>query len=207
MSEGFDDVPQPRVTLDHCHAPKKEDGLHRKCVDDMKRLARSGTTPIPQIYQSCTQELHTADMVAGSTLPTESSLSATLHRSRRSRYPRLPESLNDLQQLLNVFTHTGVNHQERFLVANTVSQANGSIVFATNIGIEWLVQYVHWHMDGTFKSAPRLFTQVFTIHIIRSRKTIPCAYCLLPSKSKQCYQGVLRSLKDFADANHLHLAP
>ena len=84
---------------------------------------------------------------------------------------------------------------------------NGSIVFAVHEGLRWLSDYPDWHLDGTFKVAPPLFTQVFTIHVVRDRKTVPCVHSLLSSKTKFCYRGVLRNIKNFCEEHHIQLAP
>ena len=207
VSDGFDDTPVARGTNDHTHAPRGESGLQRHCVSQMKKAAREGTTPVPQVYAQYSQQLHQHDPLASSTLLSESSLSATLYRARRSRYPRLPDNLQDLQNIPELFSHVGADHGERFLLANTISEANRSIVFASHSGLGWLADYDDWHLDGTFKAAPRLFTQLFTLHVIRDRKAIPCLYCLLPSKTKLCYRGVFRALKDFCEEVHILLEP
>ena len=197
VSDGFDDTPVARGTNDHIHAPRGESGLQRHCVSQMKMAAREGTTAVPQVYAQYSQQLHQQDPLASSTLLSESSLSATLYRARRSRYPRLPDTLHDLQNIPELFSHVGADHGERFLLANTISEANGSIVFASDSGLGWLADYDDWNLDGTFKAAPRLFTQLFTLHVIRDRKAIPCLYCLLPSKTKLCFftQAVWRKIQ------------
>ena len=60
-----------------------------------------------------------------------------------------------------------------------------------------------WFMDGTFKVAPRLFKQLFTVHVMLEGKVIPCAYALMASKSKRSYQRVFRELKDYVENMHL----
>ena len=121
VSDGFDDTPVARGTNDYTHAPRGESGLQRHCVSQMKKAAREGTTPVPQVYAQYSQQLHQHDPLASSTLLSESSLSATLYRARRSRYPRLPDNLQDLQNIPELFSHVGADHGERFLLANTIS--------------------------------------------------------------------------------------
>ena len=85
-------------------------------------------------------------------------------------------------------------------------EVNGSIVFAANEGLRWLADYPDWHLDGTCKVAPPLYTQVFTIHVVRDRKTLPGVHSLLSSKRKVCYRGVLRNIKNFCEEHHIQLA-
>ena len=50
-------------------------------------------------------------------------------------------------------------------------------------------------MDGTFKSIPRLFTQLFTIHSQYREHIVPLVYCLLPDKKRETYYNVLDIIK------------
>lgn len=206
QSQGLDDVPTPRGDFEHTHGPRAEDGLQRKCVSQMKAAARSTTTPIPQVYSEMASQLQAEDLVAASMLLPEASLSASLYRARRQQYPALPQSLQDLQVIPDVFSNLG-GGEERFLLSNTLADNNGHLLFATDEALRWLSEANHWHMDGTFKSAPRLFVQLFTIQVVRGNKTIPCIYGLLPTKRKRCYKNVLRIVKDAVAERHLPLQP
>lgn len=52
------------------------------------------------------------------------------------------------------------------------------------------------YADGTFKTAPLLFYQIFTIHGIYNGHVVPLVYCLLPNKKEITYVTVLNKLKD-----------
>ena len=90
-------------------------------------------------------------------------------RARRSRYPALPQTLHDLDNLLEIFSNTGPIIIWRVSTSNTTTEVNGSIVFAADEGLRWLANYPDWHLDGTFKVAAPLFTPAFTIHVVRDR--------------------------------------
>ena len=50
-------------------------------------------------------------------------------------------------------------------------------------------------MDGTFKSCPSLFYQLFTINIFVEDQQVLVGYMLLPGKSRQIYDRAFLSLK------------
>ena len=51
-------------------------------------------------------------------------------------------------------------------------------------------------MDGTFRSTPPGFKQVYIIcSVDKANNTFPVMYCLLPSKESEVYSFVLKSLK------------
>ena len=54
-----------------------------------------------------------------------------------------------------------------------------------------------WLVDGTFKSCPKLFSQLYTIHgCTNDGWTFPAAYCLLRSKSAVTYTKMLNAVVD-----------
>ena len=50
-------------------------------------------------------------------------------------------------------------------------------------------------MDGTFKAAPRVFTQLYTIHAVYRDHVVPVVYCLLSNKTRATYHRVFDILK------------
>ncbi|XP_072397919.1 uncharacterized protein [Diabrotica undecimpunctata] len=53
----------------------------------------------------------------------------------------------------------------------------------------------HWYADGTFNSAPPLFSQIYTIHGVRYSNVIPTVYALLTNKTQETYTRVFQQLK------------
>lgn len=53
-------------------------------------------------------------------------------------------------------------------------------------------------MDGTFKIAPILFSQVFVILGSRNGGVHPCLYALLPNKNQATYNTLLVEIKNLA---------
>jgi hypothetical protein len=53
--------------------------------------------------------------------------------------------------------------------------------------------------DGTFKAAPKLWTQLYTIHGMKNGYTVPCVYALLPDKRKETYTRLFRQIKFWLD--------
>jgi len=204
-SRSLEDHPIPRGQEVHSHAPKAEEGLQRHCVTLMKEAARTTTDAIPQIYTTFANQLQGTDQIAAATLLPEASLSSSLYRARRSQYPVLPQTLQGLVDIPAVFANIG--QDVRFLLSNTLPAEHGHLLFAADVALEWLADNSNWHVDGTFKASPRLFTQLFTVQVRKEKKTLPCAYCLLVDKRKQSYKNVFRALKDAAGDRNLQLVP
>lgn len=54
----------------------------------------------------------------------------------------------------------------------------------------------HWFVDGTFRSAPQLFYQVYVILAEKFSGVLPIIYALLPNKQQKTYEEMLHLLKD-----------
>ena len=67
-------------------------------------------------------------------------------------------------------------------------------VFLTDRNIDTREQNAHLFMDGTFKVAPELFVQLFTIHALGDSRALPMGYVLLQSKCQADYERVFRKL-------------
>ena len=73
------------------------------------------------------------------------------------------------------------------------------IILTTEPNLDFLCQSMRWCGDGTFKAAPELFTQLYTIHGMKSGYTVPCVYALLPNKRKESYVQLFRQVKSWLD--------
>ena len=88
-----------------------------------------------------------------------------------------------------------------------MSQDDDIIIFATDANLQILSQSSALFMDGTFKAAPRLFTQLFTIHTVYRDHFVPLVYCLLPNKQRTTYYAALETIKRKMADIHLLFNP
>lgn len=113
-----------------------------------------------------------------------------IYTARSQVRPPLPRTLNDLHTVLEEYTRLTTSKGERFLLVND-SQRN-IIIFTTKSNLEFLSTCSCVYVDGTFKSVPSLFLQLFTIHGFRFNNYIPLVFTLLPNKTTDSYEAVLR---------------
>lgn len=62
-------------------------------------------------------------------------------------------------------------------------------------------------MDGTFKVAPNIFHQLYTIHGCVNSQTFPCILALCTNKDKNTYNLLLTTIIEHCESNNLQLAP
>ena len=83
------------------------------------------------------------------------------------------------------------------------------LAFGTLQSLKILCESDHIFLDGTFKSCPSPFAQLYSIHTYSSvlNGTLPLLYTLLPNKTKNVYTLFLNELRTAAINNDLVLNP
>ena len=81
-----------------------------------------------------------------------------------------------------------------FLLYDSGQIATRILIFGTRENLNLMERFPHWFLDGTFKTAPSIFFQLYTIHALVIERTIPCVYALLPNKSQATYTMLLQQL-------------
>ena len=75
------------------------------------------------------------------------------------------------------------------------------LVLATDSNHDFLCKSIRWCGDRNFKAAPKLWTQLYTIHGQKSGYTVPCDYALLPNKRKETYVRLFTQMKSWVTAS------
>ena len=71
------------------------------------------------------------------------------------------------------------------------------LILTTDFNLDFLCQSLRWCGDGTFKAAPKLWTQLYTLRGQKNGYTVPCVYALLPNKRKEPYIRIFRQVKSW----------
>jgi len=167
----------------HDHPPNQE-----QCsADIVKRLKRKAEThpELPPSQVLCT-ELGGVPSAVFRQLLEQEALARTMSRVQRKDLPAASTSLTDLLDVPQRYKRTLLG--EAFLMYDSrESQASSSedeeegeegerrdrpdrvLVFGTRRNVEMLCESGTWFLDGTFKVAPTIFAQVFTILGLRKR--------------------------------------
>lgn len=158
---------------------------------NMISAALQGSDPPRKIY---------ADNVAGMSadaavcLPEYHSCQRSIQRARqrvRAPYP-VPNSFRELD--IPVDLQSTINGESFILFDSGRDDDARIILFGTNDNVRFLEENIHWFADGTFKVAPTLFCQIYTIHAIKCNMVLPLVYALLPDKREETYRRMLDAL-------------
>ena len=130
---------------------------------------------------------------AAAKLPRLESLKRTIRRQRQSttNFRPQPATLEDLQ-IPDEYQRT--NKGDLFLLFDSGPETQRILIFGTHTNTEMLVASQSWLADGTFKTAPPLFSQVHAIHSLRGGPNpledghlLPSLFVLLPNKTEAIY--------------------
>ncbi len=117
-----------------------------------------------------------------------------MHEVWTNVYPLLPKSLAELLSSPSNYNHLTTNKRECFLLLDNVRQSIA--ILSTPSNLQNLSQASTILVDGTFYTAPHLFTMLSTtIHGFHCGWYIPLVFCLPPSKESAVYEAAFHLLE------------
>jgi hypothetical protein len=192
------------------HADHGRELARREFKNGVKEeVARDPLKPVPQIFQELRRHFNSAG-VRGATeediqaaLPIYDIVRSSAYRKRAKTLPLVPQNRGDLI-LDGVRRET---NDDRPFVLDVDSDENKIVVFGTETFLRKLCAADIVFMDGIFKSAPQIFTQIYTLHIFWMGIMVPVVYSLLPDKSAQTYRRMFEIIQRAATRLNLQFKP
>ena len=77
---------------------------------------------------------------------------------------------------------------EQCILYDSGPAADRILIFGTDANVTLLSTAQKWQCDGTFKVAPVLAAQLYTIHVSYLNDYVPVIYALLPNKEEGTYE-------------------
>lgn len=132
------------------------------------------------------------------------SLKRYIRRYVHEGRPKDPDSLEELI----IDGDWKLTDGERFLIYDNGPNSNNRIIiFGTDICLKQLSEAKTWFMDGTFKSAPALFKQIYIIRVPLVTSAISCVYAFLQKKTEDTYEELFSEISALAADMDLFLDP
>ncbi|KFD69465.1 hypothetical protein M514_18337 [Trichuris suis] len=94
-----------------------------------------------------------------------------------------------------------------FLAKDPVVGEDRILLFTTRTNVDKLAHAPVCIMDGTFKTAPTVFYQIYIIHAPVGSRIFPLVYALMSGKSQALYKRLFEDLVDIAEEYELRLNP
>lgn len=129
------------------------------------------------------------------------SIKHVVYAERAAAFPPIPHTR---QQIVANGIWASTFRNDRFLIPGP---NNDILIFATDDNIRVLSSCDFYFMDGTFKSCPSLFMQIFCIHGLYNNYCLPLVICLLPAKSQETYTALFQRLINYAQMLGVNLNP
>ena len=126
---------------------------------------------------------------AAQALPTWDTFKQKAYRARHHDRPKAPKTREDIH-LDGKYLKTNAN--QNFVLFDT-NDADRIICFSSPHQQEILSNCKEWYVDGTFKSAPPGFAQLFIIHGWFNDEMYPCAWVALRNKTAGVYKKMLEN--------------
>ena len=176
----------------HLHAPDEQAVICQETKVGIKREARD---------QIVSASLVTVSEGTAVKMPRLDSLKRTIQR-QRVRHLAAPAQPTSLEQLVLPAEYQLTAKGEQFLLYDSGPDTQRMLIFGTQRNLEMLKLAEHWMADGTFKTAPPLFSQVYVVHalrggaqLMRDGHLLPSLFVLLPNKTEATYRRMWEQIR------------
>ena len=168
-------------TNDHTHAANRGEVQALKVRQEMKKNAPERPRKRLSSATHFKSVAHLNDH-ALVTMPAVHHIRGDIRRQRKRAGNPVPVPQDRFFDIPPEYQQTSAS--DAFLLHGTGNGDDRILVFATIENIQLLAESQWWFMDGTFKTSPELFFQVYTIHNCTANRVLPCVYALLPNKQQ-----------------------
>ena len=115
-------------------------------------------------------------------------------KRRKQTYPKLPTSIEELTGLLH--EAPSLERLYKGQIKTHDDQRTCGIALGNNELMEYLATCDGMGFDGTFKTCPHLFYQMFTVFAIRGSHYFPAVVVLLEGKTYEMYLATFQFIKN-----------
>ena len=163
----------------HNHVPDTAKVEARRTLEKIKTHAVGTLETTHQLVANASANVNEA--VAGQ-LPPVRNIKNTIKRIRYQAQAPLPTPKNLLDLAIDGEFLIPLRG-ENFLLHDIGPGKHRTIMFSTQRNLDLMAQCPNWYCDGTFKVAPPLFQQLYTIHAVQYHNVIPTVFVLMSERS------------------------
>ena len=177
----------------HNHAPDEASNQVRLFNKRLKIAAVTTTLTPHQIIADASIGL--SEMVAAK-VSSPKRLKRNILNARRtvSSTPSAPRDLIELR-IPEIYRMTVSAPPQQFLLFDSGPGVHRTLIFSTSNNLNLMANSEHWFADGTFKTSPPLFQQIYTIHGVKYNAVIPTVYILMSQRTEEAYLNAFVQLK------------
>jgi len=163
--------------------------------DISKAIKRRAVDTLEPPINIINQELRVANIAVPDQIANKDTLRKMVQRARNDNntVPAVPRDLIEPDKYQSYQPASGAD--ERFLLIDTSPALNRILVFGREHDRTCAGEMKTVYGDGTFKTAPPLFTQIYVILAKRQGFVFPVLYALLPNKEQQTYVRLFNEIR------------
>jgi hypothetical protein len=143
--------------------------------------------PVRNAYDIAT--VNAAARYPSAYIPTFASIQSRLNRKRATSFPPIPQTITDVA-VVGPWQRTW--NDKQFLIH--IDNGWGVAMFATHKSLRILAACTVIFVDGTFRTAPKPYKQLVTIHGMYRGVVVPLCFCLSTGKSVAQYRHIIHEL-------------
>ncbi|CAM4833660.1 unnamed protein product [Rotaria magnacalcarata] len=180
------------------------DQRRRQIISTIKKRVANEHIPVCSIVE---QEYATAKLTKEEQeiFKTPKQLESGLLKSRRKMYPPLPTCQNFV---IPDFISKTIDSTPFLLFDQTRNEFGGRLlVFSSQSQMDLLLDAEVLMADGTFRSCPRLFEQIYVILAVKDSKTYPVLFALTSNRKEATYITILDVIRTEAQHRGVSFAP
>ena len=193
------DVNNPPARIDvlevgdhHGHLPDIQEIEKLKVLNTIKsNVAANPTAPIKRMYDDTVSALQRQQNPLDlEDIPIFEDISQTLKRKKTQNVPPIPATIDDVR-FNGPWKETWDGQNNLMHLDNNW----GIAIFGTRKQTKMLRRAKTLYVDGTFRSAPHPYKQIYTIHAEVRGHVVTVATCLMLNKNTGSYRQVIQALK------------
>ena len=191
-------------TKKHTHPETKAEIAAKAVVQRIKRHAEDHPTEHPSKIVAVEIENEDDDEVLAH-LPERENLRRFTNRTQNRTRPANPTNLAELH--ISPPYDVTKKGEKFFFYDSGEGEENRVIIFTTERNLRYLCNSPIIFSNGTFKTAPDMFVQLFTVHGLYRNHLFPFVYALTTNKDENSYNTLYRELKRICAEYNLVLSP
>ena len=187
------------ISKEHNHSADPADIEVRKFMEKVKDDAKHTRDSPHYIISTAASNL---SEYGAQGLPTVNSIKRSIRKVRAKENCGLSTPSHRMDIVFSIeYMKTFKN--DDFLLFDSGMEEERILIFSTYANLDVLTSCQHLFCDGTFKTVPTLFEQLYTIHGLKNGFCIPLIFALLPNKKEETYVSFLRSVKELARLSNI----
>ena len=121
-------------------------------------------------------------------------IESSMYKRKRTAMPSLPTDPCDTDAAITCSRFASLGDAPFHRGSVNTGDGDTALIFASNGLLELLRSCRLVYVDATFRVAPSLFYQLFTVFVQHTYHSLPVMYALMTRKTTAPYQGVFEKL-------------